>query len=146
MSVAADGATHGAFQPLADREAFERTLRQSGLAAYLVAGPGSSALVAAAEGVRSRFPGVRWFLLEDAGLAGMLGVEAGPGLVLFRDGIGLFADRFTSGEAPLEALLRRAQGLDMAQVRREMEQARAAEAALATRRVCPTARRGPMPG
>jgi hypothetical protein len=134
--------------PVADRAAFEGAVAEPGVAAFVVAADddASRRLLECVTRLRGRVDGVRWHRLADDALARMLGVEDAPGLVLFRDGVGLYAERFTAGEAVLEALLRRAAGLDMQAVRREMEAERAAEAAIATRRVCPTARRGPMPG
>jgi len=133
--------------PVGDRPAFETALGLPGLAAFAVASDdhASRSFLEAVLRLRGRVDGVRWHQLQDLEVARMLGVEQLPGLVLFREGVGLYAERFTAGEAVLEALLRRAASLDMGPVHREMEQARAAEASLAAHRVCPVARRGPMP-
>lgn len=134
--------------PVGDRAAFEAALGLPGLAAFVVAGDDDASRQALErmQRLRGQVDGVRWHRLADLEVARMLGVEAPPGLVLFREGVGLFADRFPAAEAALEALLRRAASLDMQPVHREMQQRREAESALARHLVCPTARRGPMPG
>lgn len=134
--------------PVGDRAAFEAALGLPGVAAFAVAADddASRLFLELALRLRGRVDGVRWYRLADLEVARMLGVSEPPGLALFREGVGLYAERCNAGEAALEALIRRAASLDMGPVHREMEQRRAAEAALATHLVCPTARRGPMPG
>ncbi|MCW5626037.1 MAG: hypothetical protein KIT73_15095 [Burkholderiales bacterium] len=85
---------------------------------------------------------VRAALPDAAPLAALFGIESAPALVVFRDGVGLYAGPAPASAPELEALLRRASSLDMAVVHREIAERHAAESALALRRVCPTARRG----
>lgn len=77
-------------------------------------------------------------------LAKLFGVAEAPALVLFREGLGLYAGPASFDDAQLDRLLGRVCALDIDAARRQIEQERLAEAALATRRVCPTARRGPV--
>jgi hypothetical protein len=133
--------------PIEDRTAFEKAIDLPGLAAFVIAGDddASRQFVEWVLQLRGRVDDVRWHRLADLEVARMFGVEEAPGLVLFREGVGLYAERFTAGKAALEPLLRQAASLDMGPVHREIEQRRAAETALATHLVCPTARRGPLP-
>ena len=85
---------------------------------------------------------VRAALPDAAPLATLFGIGSAPALVVFRDGVGLYAGPAPVSAPELEALLRRALTLDMAIVKREIAEQHAAESALALRRVCPTARRG----
>jgi thioredoxin 1 len=75
-------------------------------------------------------------------IAEMFGITETPALVLFREGLGLYAGPAAFNEAQLEAMLQRAARLDIAAARAEIERERIAEEVLATHLVCPTARRG----
>jgi hypothetical protein len=72
----------------------------------------------------------------------MFGVEGGSATAIFRERVVLYFAPGIPDGTRLVQLLGRAAALDMAQVHAELEQQRAAESALATHRVCPTARRG----
>jgi thioredoxin 1 len=77
--------------------------------------------------------------------AAMFGLGAEPALLIFREQIVLYLER---GEHPIErieGLLAQIRALDMGAVRAEIEEQKRAELALRMRRVCPTARRGPLP-
>lgn len=58
-------------------------------------------------------------------LAGSLGIMSIPTLMLFRDGVLLFNQAGALPEAALEDLVSQAEGLDMDQVRSELESAEA---------------------
>lgn len=75
-------------------------------------------------------------------LAAIFGIEAAPALVLFRQGVGLFAGPAAFSAAQLEALLRRARTLDIDKVREELRREHEAESMIAMRRACPAGRRG----
>ena len=62
---------------------------------------------------------------EQPRLASALGVQAMPTLSVFRDGLLLIQQAGAMPEPALEELLRRARGLDMAEVRRRLEAASA---------------------
>lgn len=59
----------------------------------------------------------------EQGLAGALGIMSIPTLMVFRDGILLFNQAGALPEAALEDLVGQAEGLDMDQVRSELESA-----------------------
>jgi thioredoxin 1 len=110
--------------------------------------PASVAFSGAVDAVASRIPEVRRARLplpSGAELAGLFGVSRAPALLLFRAGVGLFAGPAAFDPAQLEALVKRALSLDMDQVRREMDRERAAMAASASFRACPTSKRGEFP-
>jgi hypothetical protein len=71
----------------------------------------------------------------------MFGVE-GSAVAIFRERVVLFFEPGIPAAARLTEVLQRAAALDMARVHAELEQQHATESALATHRVCPTARRG----
>ena len=62
----------------------------------------------------------------EQALAGSLGVMSIPTLMIFRDGVLLFNQAGALPEAALEDLIKQAEGLDMEQVRAEIEAAEAA--------------------
>ena len=62
----------------------------------------------------------------EQALAGSLGVMSIPTLMMFRDGVLLFNQAGALPEAALEDLIKQAEGLDMEQVRAEIEAAEAA--------------------
>ena len=100
---------------------------------------------AAFEDVTARLPEVAFRRVpwtESNALAGLFGIEAAPALVLFREGVGLYCGPAAFSAPQLEALLRRAQTLDIDQVREEMRREREAESMIAIRRACPAGRRG----
>jgi len=100
---------------------------------------------AAFEDVMQRMPEVAFRRVpwtDSNALAGLFGIEAAPALVLFRKGVGLYCGPATFPAPQLEALLRRAQNLDIDQVREEMRRDREAESMIAMRRACPAGRRG----
>ncbi len=85
------------------------------------------------ERVSTRHPDVTFAKVdvdEQVELSGMLGVQAMPTLMVFRDGVLLLNHAGALPESALEDLLRQARALDMGEVRRKMEayQAEKAEA------------------
>ena len=78
------------------------------------------------------------------GLFDMFGLD-GPALAIFRQRIVLYLVQGLPKEDDLARLLDRVATLDIEQVKREIEQERAARESLAVHRVCPTARRGNLP-
>lgn len=99
------------------------------------------------DGLAAKLPAVTWAradLTQLPDFRAMFGIESAPALLLFRERIGLYAGPAAFSPAQLEALVRRALGLDMDEVRRELRAERLAESGLATHLVCPTARRGGM--
>jgi len=102
----------------------------------------------AAARVASSMAGVRLARLDlpsGAEVAALFGIREAPALLLFRAGVGLFAGPASFDAVQLEAILKRALALDMDQVRREMDRERAALAASASFRACPTSKRGEFP-
>lgn len=80
-------------------------------------------------------------------IAGMFGVTADlPALLIMRDQIALYCEPLsaTNHNRTME-IIDGAARLDMARVRQEIEQEKAARATLFARRVCPTALRTPHP-
>jgi hypothetical protein len=71
---------------------------------------------------------------------------SGPGLVIFRERIVLYCEPGMHSSDRVERLLALVRGLDMDAVRAAIEAEKQAAVALRMRRVCPTARRGPLPG
>ena len=69
---------------------------------------------------------------EEQELAGALQITSIPTVMVFRDGILLFAQPGMLPQAALEELLKKVRALDMEQVRQEMEEEEAAEAARAS--------------
>jgi hypothetical protein len=66
----------------------------------------------------------------------------GTALAIFRQRIVFYLEPGLVEGSRLDALLDRVAGLDLVQVKAEIERERAASAPLAVHRVCPTARRG----
>ena len=81
---------------------------------------------------------------DSRGLFEMFGLN-GSGLAIFRQRIVVYLEPGFPSVQHMATLLDRVAALDMAQAHAEIEQERAARAALATHRVCPTARRGKFP-
>jgi thioredoxin 1 len=65
----------------------------------------------------------------EQGLAGSLGVMSIPTLMMFRDGVLLFNQAGALPEQALEDLIAQAEGLDMEQVRAEIEEQSSADSA-----------------
>lgn len=87
------------------------------------------------------------FAAVDAGhkdLFSMFGVE-GSAIAIFRERVVLYFEPGIPAAGKLGDVLSRAAALDMSAVHAELEQQRLTESALATHRVCPTARRGKFP-
>lgn len=74
----------------------------------------------------------------------MFGLK-GSAMAIFRQRVVVYLEPGIPAARHLALLLDRVAALDMAQAHAEIEQERAAGAALATHRVCPTARRGKFP-
>lgn len=70
-----------------------------------------------------------------------LGVAEPPATLVFRERVILWRQPRRPDAAALAMLVRRVRALDMGRVRAEIDEARAAEAALFMRRVCPATRR-----
>ncbi|HSP80349.1 MAG TPA: thioredoxin family protein [Myxococcaceae bacterium] len=84
------------------------------------------------ERVSARHPDVTFAKVdvdEQEELSGMLGVQAMPTLMVFRDGVLLLNHAGALPESALEDLLRQARALDMGEVRRKMEEYQAEKAA-----------------
>jgi hypothetical protein len=96
-----------------------------------------------------RFPLVAFARLDPArapAVAAMFGLGEEPALLIFRDQIVLYCERGGHSPERVAGLLAQVCALDMDQVRAAIEDERRAEVALRMRRVCPTARRGPLGG
>jgi hypothetical protein len=78
---------------------------------------------------------------DEPELAASFGIDESPVLMIMREQIILYLEPALPEPEIFEGLLRRAGGLDMARVRAEIKQEKEAEAALFSRRVCPTAKR-----
>lgn len=81
---------------------------------------------------------------DSRGLFEMFGLN-GSALAIFRQRIVVYIEPGIPAAEHMALLLDRVAALDMAQAHAEIEQERAARAALATHRVCPTTRRGKFP-
>jgi thioredoxin 1 len=94
-----------------------------------------------------RFPEVAFAHVDperDPVLAALFGLKPEPALLIFRDRIVLYLEHGVHAQERIEALLGQVCALDMDQVRAAIEEEKRAEVALRMRRVCPTARRGPI--
>jgi thioredoxin 1 len=94
-----------------------------------------------------RFPQVSFARVDLArapAVAGMFGLGEEPALLVFRDRIVLYFETGAHGVERLTSLLTQVCALDMVRVREAIEEEKRAEVALRMRRVCPTARRGPL--
>ena len=76
--------------------------------------------------------------------AAMFGLGAEPALLIFREQVVLYLEAGEHAIERIEGLLAQILALDMRAVRAEIEEQKRAEVALRMRRVCPTARRGPV--
>ncbi|HEY5931018.1 MAG TPA: hypothetical protein VIU02_11970 [Burkholderiales bacterium] len=81
---------------------------------------------------------------DSSGLFSMFGLK-GSATAIFRERIVVYLEPGIPPAEHMKLLLDRVTALDMAQAHAEIEQERAARAALATHNVCPTARRGKFP-
>ncbi len=82
------------------------------------------------EQAAQRFPEIVWGKIDvdaEQELAGMFGIRSIPTLMIFRDGIPVFSQPGMLAGAVLDRLVQEVRGLDMALVRREIEEAEAAE-------------------
>jgi hypothetical protein len=83
---------------------------------------------------------------SSRGLFDMFGLSASASATaIFRERVVVYLEPGIPAAGHMALLLDRVAKLDMAQAHAEIEQERAARAALATHRVCPTARRGKFP-
>ncbi len=81
---------------------------------------------------------------DSRGLFDMFGLSASA-TAIFRQRVVVYLEPGIPAAGHMALLLDRVAALDMAQALAEIEQERAARAALAAHRVCPTARRGRFP-
>lgn len=81
---------------------------------------------------------------DSGSLFSMFGLK-GSATAIFRERIVVYLEPGIPTAEHMGILLGRVAALDMAQAHAEIEQERAARAALATHNVCPTARRGKFP-
>ncbi|HEX7810668.1 MAG TPA: hypothetical protein VF460_02070 [Burkholderiales bacterium] len=81
---------------------------------------------------------------ESRALFEMFGLS-GSATAIFRERVVVYLEPGIPAAGNMCVLLDRVAALDMAQAHAEIERERAARAALATHRVCPTARRGKFP-
>jgi thioredoxin 1 len=96
-----------------------------------------------------RFPRVTFARVDPVhtpAVAAMFGLGEEPALLVFRDQIVLYCETGEHGTERLAGLLTQVCALDMDEVRAAIEEEKRAEVALRMRRVCPTARRGPLGG
>ena len=77
-------------------------------------------------------------------LAAMFGLREGPALLIFREQVVLYLEEGEHPATRIDALVGQVLELDMSAVRAAIEEEKRAEVALRMRRVCPTARRGPL--
>jgi thioredoxin 1 len=80
----------------------------------------------------------------EPGLCAMFGLSGTDALVILRERVVLYCEPGAHPASRIEPLLAQVRNLDMDAVRAAIE-AEKAELALRMRRVCPTARRGPIP-
>jgi hypothetical protein len=93
-----------------------------------------------------RFPGVVFARIEPAlegEVAALFGIAAGPALMIFREGIGLYLRPGEHGAGQVARLLDQILALDMTDVKASLERERS-ETAVNMQRMCPAARRGPL--
>lgn len=78
---------------------------------------------------------------DEPELAASFGINESPVLMIMREQVILYLEPALPEPEIFEGLLRRAGSLDMAKVHAEIQQQKEVEAALFSRRVCPTAKR-----
>ena len=96
-----------------------------------------------------RFPLVTFARVDAKGapaVAAMFGMGEEPALLIFREQIVFYFERGEHSAERIAGLLAQVCALDMTQVREAIEEEKRAEVALRMRRVCPTARPGPLGG
>jgi thioredoxin 1 len=99
------------------------------------------------EETSEKYPGVVFGKVnteEEPELAGSFGIRSIPTLMILRDKVILYSEAGALPAPQLRALIDQASALDMDAVRAAIEEEKRAEVALRMRRVCPTARRGPI--
>lgn len=83
-------------------------------------------------------------LRTEASLAATFGVETDVALLIFRQRVVLYLEGGRHDPARMSELIARIAALDMTAIKAEIAAQKDAEVALRVRRVCPTARRGPI--
>ena len=132
-----------------DENSFDEFISAHGMAVVGFVGSAAddaAAYAAAASAALGAHPDVAFATVgvDQQALRAMFAIEESA-TAIFRERVVLYLDTGILPAAKLTELLRGAKALDMAKVRARLEEektAAAAEAALATHRVCPTARRG----
>ena len=91
-------------------------------------------------------PGVVFARIEpglEGEVAALFGIVAGPALMIFREGIGLYLRPGQHDAKQVAHLLNRVLALNMADVKASLERERS-ETAVNVQRMCPATRRGPL--
>lgn len=91
--------------------------------------------------------GVDWGHVDPAAqsrLAASFGIASDTALLVFREQVVLYLEDGMHDPVTMTDLIRKVRDLDMPKIKAEIEAEKQAELALRMRRVCPTARRGPM--
>jgi len=99
------------------------------------------------EAVAQRVPEARFARVDpgaEPAIAEMFGLSGGPALLIFRQQIVLYLESVEHSAERIEELVRTVETLNMEAVRAAIEEEKRADVALRMRRVCPTARRGPI--
>jgi hypothetical protein len=78
---------------------------------------------------------------DEPELSASFGISESPVLMIMREQVVLYMEPALPEPEIFEGLLRRAGGLNMAKVHADIQQEKEVEAALFSRRVCPTAKR-----
>lgn len=131
-----------------DESSFDRFVSANALAVigFVAGDAGDAAKFAAVAGVVAEIHPEAAFATVAAdkrGLYEMFGLN-GTATVIFRERVVLYLEPGIPDAGQLDRLLVRVDALDIGKVHAEIEEQRLAEIALATRRVCPTARRGKL--
>ena len=134
------------------RETFDQAVRANDLLVVEFALPSSPLPVLdgpALEILAQRLGDVAFARIDGAeapAIAAMFGLGSGPALLIFRRQVVLYLESGEHSAERVEALVRQIQALDMDAIQAAIEEEKRAEMALRMRRVCPTARRGPLQG
>lgn len=131
-----------------DESSFDRFVSANPLAVigFVAGGDGdAAAFVAVADVVAEAHPAAAFATVaaDRHGLYEMFGLSS-TATAIFRERVVLYLEPGIPDAGQLDRLLVRIDALDIGKVHAEIEQQRLAETALATRRVCPTARRGKL--
>lgn len=131
-----------------DESSFDRFVSANSLAVigFVAGGDGDAATFAAVAGaVAATHPGAAFATVaaSQRGLYEMFG-QHGTATAIFRERVVLYLEPGIPDAGQLDRLLVSIDALDIGKVHAEIEEQRLAEIALATRRVCPTARRGKL--